>query len=98
MASKDCKGVTRITVSINDNVLAELDRKAEEMGCNRSMYIAMALKQKWSQEESMKNMPMMYSALSRAVQLMEEMKADPAMLERMRIDPKLLEDLAHLPD
>lgn len=98
MASKNCKGVTRITVSINDNVLAELDRKAEEMGCGRSMYIAMALKQRWQQEDSMKNMPMMYTTLAKAVQLIDEVKSDPAMLEKLRSDPLLLEDLANFPD
>lgn len=88
----------RLNISLNENIIAELDRRCAETGCPRSVYIAMALKAKWQQEDQIKQMPMMYGALSRVAQVIEECKSDPAMLEKLKSDPKLLEYLAHLPD
>lgn len=95
--SPDLKTCTRLTISLNNEVLAELDRKAEEMGCPRSVYITMALKQKWQTEENAKNLPLMLSTLGNAVRVIEEMKNDPELMAKAKADPMLLSDLADLP-
>lgn len=94
----EIKNCTRVTISLNNDILAELDRRAEEMACPRSVYIAMALKQKWLTEDNTKNMPMMLSTLGNAVRVIEELKNDPELMARAKADSMLLQDLADLPD
>lgn len=94
----EMKNCTRISVSLNNDILAELDRRAEELACPRSVYIAMALKQKWQTEDNAKNLPMMLSTLGNTVRVIEELKNDPELLARAKADPMLLQDLADLPD
>lgn len=92
------KNCTRISVTLNNEILAELDRRAEALACPRSVYIATALKQKWQQEDNLANMPMMLSTLGNMVRVIEELKADPELLAKAKADPMLLQDLADLPD
>lgn len=94
----EIKNCTRVTISLNNDILAELDRRAEEMACPRSVYIAMALKQKWLTEDNTKNLPMMLSTLGNAVRVIEELKNDPELMARAKADPLLLQDLADLLD
>lgn len=92
------KNCTRISVTLNNEILAELDRRAEALACPRSVYIATALKQKWQTEDNMANMPAMLATLGNAIRVIEELKADPAQLEKLKADPLLLFDLADLPN
>lgn len=94
----EIKNCTRVTISLNNDILAELDRRAEEMACPRSVYIAMALKQKWLTEDNTKNLPMMLSTLGNVVRVIDELKNDPELMARVKADPLLLQDLADLPD
>lgn len=92
----ELKNCTRISVSLNNDVLAELDRRAEQLACPRSVYIAIALRQKWQTEDNMANMPAMMTTLGNAVRIIEEYKSDPAMNDRLNIS-ELLSDTEPTP-
>lgn len=91
------KNCTRISVTLNNEILAELDRRAEALACPRSVYIATALKQKWQTEDNMANMPVMLATLGNAVRVIDELKADPALLEKAKSDPRLIAEFADKP-
>lgn len=76
----EIKNCTRLTISLNNEVLAELDRRAEELACPRSVYIAMALRQKWQTEDNMARMPAMMATLGNAIRVIEEHKSDASNL------------------
>ena len=92
----EIKNCTRLTISLNNDVLAELDRRAEQLACPRSVYIATALRQKWQSEDSMANMPAMLATLGSCVRVIDELKNDPAMLDRLS-SGKLLSDIVPIP-
>lgn len=92
----EIKNCTRLTISLNNDVLAELDRRAEQLACPRSVYIAMALRQKWQTEDNMANMPAMMATLGNAIRVIEECKSDPAMMDRLS-DSKLLSSILPMP-
>ena len=94
----ELKNCTRISVTLNNDILAELDRRAEALACPRSVYIAMALRQKWQSEDNMANMPAMLATLGNAIRVIDELKADPAQLEKLKAEPLLLSDLAAMPE
>lgn len=92
----EIKNCTRLTISLNNDVLAELDRRAEQLACPRSVYIAMALRQKWQTEDNMANMPAMMATLGNAIRVIEECKSDPAMMDSLS-SSKLLSDILPMP-
>lgn len=87
----EIKNCTRLTISLNNDVLAELDRRAEQLACPRSVYIAIALRQKWQTEDNMANMPAMLSTLGNAVRFLEESKNNPSLIDSPN-SSKLLSD------
>ena len=92
----ELKNCTRISVTLNNDILAELDRRAEQLACPRSVYIATALRPKWQSEDSMANMPAMLATLGSCVRVIDELKNDPAMLDRLS-SSKLLSDIVPMP-
>lgn len=92
------KNCTRISVTLNNEILAELDRRAEALACPRSVYIATALKQKWQQDDNLANMPAMLSTFRDMVRVVDEIKGDPDLFAKAKADPALLQSLAKLPD
>lgn len=77
MPSKDTKACTRVTISLNDEVLAELDKRCEELDCPRSVYISLALKAKWQSEENMKNVPAMLAMMGELAGAMNKLSELP---------------------
>lgn len=71
------KNCTRVQISLNNEILAKLDSCCEELACPRSVYIAMALKQKWQSEEQIRQVPAMLQAVGEMVRCIDELKENP---------------------
>lgn len=95
MALKNC---VRLSITLNKETLAELDRRARKIACPRSVYIATALHAKWQQEDNFANMPMLMNTMSDMARVIDELKADPELRARANADPRIQKQIASLPD
>lgn len=78
----------RLNINLSKDMLDKLNAVCEELGCPRSSYIAMALKQKFQSDEVMSKFPEMMSSMSEMIALAKSMKDNEALLTESVYDPE----------
>lgn len=78
----------RLNINLSKDMLDKLNAVCEELGCPRSSYIAMALKQKFQIDEVMSKFPEMMSSMSEMIALAKSMKDNEALLTESVSDPE----------
>lgn len=63
----------RVTITLTRDVLEMADEAAAELGINRSMFIALAIREKVRQEETRKNMPAMLMQMAQMMQMVTDL-------------------------
>ena len=77
----------RLNINLSKDMLVKLNAVCAELGCPRSSYIAMALKQKFQSDEVMNNFPEMMSSMSEMIAFAKSMIDKEAPLTESVSDP-----------
>lgn len=74
MANKPANSI-RCNISLPSDLVAKVDQVCEELGCARSVYIAMALRSKLNSDAMIEQMPEMVSMMHDIVQFAKQAEA-----------------------
>lgn len=66
--------VIRCNISLTSELLEKIDKACEELGCPRSVYIAMAVKAKLNSDAMMERMPEMMSMIHEMVSMVKRIE------------------------
>lgn len=74
MANKPANAI-RCNISLPSELVAKVDQVCEELGCARSVYIAMALRAKLNSDAMFEQMPEMVSMMHDMMQMAKQAEA-----------------------